>query len=222
MVYGFALSVGTTALITALAFATSAYAIELRYLMPTVPALVIAVAALIAHDSHRFASPSRKWLGGAVAASLVALTLMNLGVWRAALASHHDVASLRKILDTELPNGMNAVSMLARAADTDAPLMSNQSQQLHLALRKPTLGVPERRLSERRWSDDDLHRLAQRFDVRYIVVFTRRPLGGAHGRNDYIWQLARERPDWARHVLSTPDLEVLAVLPPRNLRKIAR
>lgn len=222
IVYGITLSVGTALLIVLLALKTAVYAVELRYLIPTVPTLLIAVAGLLAWDDRRFASASGKWLGGAVAASLVALTLMSLSGWHTVLKSRHDVASLRQILDTELRDGTSVASMLAASAGNGAPLMSNQSQQLHLALRKPTLGVPERRLSARRWNEADLHRLARRFNVNYIVLFKNRPLGGAHGSNDYVLPLAQQRPAWTRSVLSTPDLELLEVKPEVQLTETAR
>jgi hypothetical protein len=221
MIYGAALTVGTALLIAMLALRTSVYGIELRYLMPTVPVLLIAIAALLAEDEARFASVSGERLGAAVAISLAALTLMNLVSWHAALQSRHDVGALRRILNTQTRDGMSAATLLADSAGK-SPLMSNQSQQLYLALRRPTVGVPERRLSARLWTDADLQHLARRFDVRYIVLFKERPLGGANGRNDFVLTLARQHPDWTRSVLSTPELELLEVKAAPLLTESAR
>lgn len=220
--YGITLSVGTALLIVLLALKTTVYGIEFRYLAPTVPPLLVALTALLTQGDRSSVSTSYLWLGRTVAAALVAVTLINLLGWHAALQKRHDVASLREILNAETSAGVSAATLLSSSAGTGAPLLSNQSQQLHLALRKPTLGVPERRLSARTWSDADLHSLAQRFDVRYIVLFKKRPLGGLQGDNDYVLPLAHQRPDWTRSVLSTPELELLEVEPGIKLTEAPR
>ncbi len=209
-IYGGAFAAGTVALIVLLALGTSAYTIELRYLMPTVPALIVGFAALLTEGDRRFVTPGGRVLGGALALGLVGVTAVNLLGWHENLETReHD--SLRHVLAVETRDGVTMQNLLARAAANGGPVMSNQSQQLHLALREPTLGVPERRLSARQWRDADLQRLARRFDVHYIILFKKRPLGGGDGRNDYVLPLAQQQPKWTRTVFSTPEVELLEI-----------
>lgn len=87
--------------------------------------------------------------------------------------------------------------------------MSNQSQALHVVLRRPTLGIAERRLTSRVWSAEDVRQQAVNFGVEYVVVFPTLPQGNPAADEDYILRASKSGADGFETVHRSADLHIL-------------
>lgn len=186
----------TVAIVLWLALRKTGISIDGRYFQPCVPMAVIGFAALwpsLGPVGPRLASFGFQ----AAAASAVILTLVNLVPFVNWLDTGGTPAQLTQILKQETA-GRPALDLLASGASVTSPVMSNQSQGLYVVLRRPTLGVPERRLTPTQWTPEQVVDFARRFGVAYLAVFRKLPVGSADGSDDYVWQAGR---------LSTPGLE---------------
>ncbi len=186
----------TLALILFMAARRSAISLEGRYLVPCVPLLLVAAAALVpAGAPPGLAKPGGlpRRAGLLLIGCGVALTVANAIGFAAWLRTGGQPAEIARLLDSPRQGG-SLRNLLRAEASEASPVMSNQSQALHVALGRPTLGVPERRLTPRRWDTRDILDLADRFGATYLLVFLMMPLGAADGGDDYILQMVRQDP----------------------------
>ena len=192
--YGFLGTLITLALVYGLAATKSGLAVEGRYFIPCVPLLIASVAALWQKapsigTTHKL----NPYFSFGFAAGALFLTVVNLTEFASLLRDGAAPRQLERNLEVVF-DGDSLRSTLENAATIGSPVMSNQSQALHMVLRKPTLGVPESRLTPTLWTPALLVEFAQKFGVEYLVVFKDMPLGSPGGSDDYIWQLVGNEP----------------------------
>ena len=205
-------SVLSVAIVLWLALNKTGIAIEGRYFAPSVPMLIIGLAALWPSLGTAGARSAGQLGYRAAAASAVLLTLVNLLPFATWLQNGGTPARLAEIL-SEPVEGKPALSLLQSAATLESPVMSNQSQALHVVLRRPTLGVPERRLTPTEWTPEAIVEVARKFGVTYLAVFRTMPLGSADGRDDYVWRAGQATTAGLDVVHQSEELAIFRIAP---------
>jgi len=188
-------------LVYGLAATASGLAIDGRYFLVSIPVLIVGLAALwqpsVESGANTAAGNSSGKLGRlsfqAFAVASLVLTLVNLSSFIGFLERGAAPRQIEEALSVKLDN-QSIAAILESAGSLDAPIMSNQSQALHVVLRKPTVGVPENRLTPTVWTPDLLVDYAQKFGVEYLVVFKNMAMGWPDGRDDYVWQMVGKEP----------------------------
>jgi Dolichyl-phosphate-mannose-protein mannosyltransferase len=203
-------SVLTIALIFGLALRPSGVAIEGRYFTPLVPLLLIGFAAFFATREGAGSFRIQTRLAACCLACLGALTLVNIVEFRNWLRVGGTAARLETILAQDA-NGRTARESLASSASPARPILSNQSQALHAVLGRPTIGVPERRLTAQAWTADEIVALARRFKAQEAVVFRTLPLGAPDGADDFVWRMATTPHPALRSKFLSNDLAIIEI-----------
>ena len=191
-VYALSGAAGLIVLVYTMALRKTGVSIEGRYFAPCIPMLLIGAAASWP-ASTKSMSRWRRPLAVAVAVFTVALLALNALAVPAWLQGNTGPRQIARALGAE-HQSQTLRQLLTEAASDNTPVLSNQSQALHIVLRRPTLGVPERRLTPTVWSPDEILRVARRFGSRHLVIFRAMPLGGRDGSEDYVWRIAGREP----------------------------
>ena len=212
-VFGVLGTVLTVLLVYGLAATKSGLAVEGRYFITCVPLFIVGAAALwqttaTGAEVTRFKSAAF----AAFAGSSLILTLVNLSEFSELVNNEAAPARLEQKLGAGY-RGQSLKAMLQQAGSVDSPIMSNQSQALHMVLRKPTIGVPENRLTPTVWSPQLLVELAHRFGVEYLVVFKDMPLGWPDGSDDYIWQIVGNEPPAVAELYADETVSLYRIAP---------
>jgi hypothetical protein len=145
--------VASITLVYALALGKTGVSIDPRYLIALIPLGVVCLAALsvprqdAAPTSGLQLALAAKGVLGAAAAVLFGFAVAEFHLFT---VNGGMAAAIGRTLETQR-NGISLAALLKTDATMSAPIMSNQSQILHAVLRQPTLGVPERRLTNRVW-----------------------------------------------------------------------
>jgi hypothetical protein len=183
----------TTLIIVAMATRSTFYTLEGRYFHG---ALVLAALGLVAIWPRRLwwhqSNAARLAARGAAAAGVALLALQLVG-WAGYLRRGGETVTIRRALETPYLNRTVGDALRDRGSFA-SPIMSNQSQLLHLVLGVPTFGVPERRLTRNVWKPDEIVAAARKFGVEHIVIFKKMPLGSTDGSTDYVWQMGGTPP----------------------------
>lgn len=211
-------SMFTLLLFFGMALKTTAYVLESRYFQIMVPLLIVAgVAAWPSrmagrarglqslrfgphassptYDGGNDAGLAENALSGVAATALAIVVAINLSMLLESLQSESAVTHVQSALEAEF-DGAPLQTRLTQEASAATPILSNRSQALYVALRRPTLGIPERRIAARVWTPDEIVARARRFGVRYVVVFPQIPEGSADGSDDFVLTLLEAaRPD---------------------------
>ncbi|HRK19201.1 MAG TPA: hypothetical protein PK970_09615, partial [Hyphomicrobiaceae bacterium] len=149
---------------------------------------------------------------GLVAACL-ALVAIGHAVFLRWLASGNEPRAIERILAVPYDGGPLRAHLLATTRD-GAPVLSNQSQALYTVLRRPTIGVPERRLTPTEWSAEAIVAHARKFGATRLVIFTRLPLGEADGSSDFVFQIPGRAPDDVRLLFHADDVLLYDITAP--------
>ena len=169
--------------------------LERYFLVPALLALLSAIA-LAPEFRPPLAALSRCSLSPALAGRLLAISAalvilcQQIDFLRHTGTAATPQAAMRRALQAEVA-GTTIETYLRRVSSLTAPVLSNQSQLLHLLIERPTVGVPQYRLTPRSWSGDDIVAVARRVGARYAVVFRRMPIGASDGSTDYVWRVAQ-------------------------------
>ncbi len=200
----------TVLLLLMMALRKTGLMVEARYLVPCVPLMLVAVAALWPRDDAAAAAPDGigRWWRGAAIASVALVTCGYLAAFSAFVREGAYPARIEAILSQKVGSA-SARDLLRASATTKSPVMSNQSQALHVVLRRPTLGIAERRLTAREWSAEDVRRQAINFGVEYVVVFPTLPGGNPAADEDYILRASRSGAGGFETVHRSADLHIL-------------
>ncbi len=190
-----------------------------RFLLPSVPLLLIALMALAPRQETEPSGQgaagrdnmSRAVRGLAIICALaVAIVLVTNSLrqihW---LETRSPPARLAMILKTPY-EGETLRNFLADKASLSSPLLSNQSQALYALLRKPTIGVPMARFATKSWTSEDIQALAARFGVAYLVAFPKIPYGPSRDQ-DYVLQMLDHDPEFLTPLLVTGDIALFRV-----------
>ena len=204
----------TVLLVYALAFRSTAYLIEARYFSVLSPALIVFIAALWPRGASR--SLPEKTAQTTAIAALAGLCLLNAFGATAALRDQALSPRISSALAVSLPAGAPAQgarldAFLKTQATYASPILSNQSQQLYVALRAPTIGVPPRRLVVKRWDAAAMRALACEFGVAWAVVF-KQAVHGGEVADDFVLQAVEADPAVFVRVFETEKV-VLAAIP---------
>ncbi len=191
--YALTSSLITTVIIVIMASRTTFYTLEGRYFHGAVLLGVIALIAYWPRGFWRAADAPSVWAGRAFMAAGIVLILLQLSSLAGLMRRGGEPVAIRQVLTTPY-EGRALADFLRASGSASSPLMSNQSQLLHLVLGVPTFSVPERRLTPRVWSGNEIIEAARRFGVEYVVVFRKMPLGSSDGSTDYVWQMAGTPP----------------------------
>ena len=205
----------TIALILVLSVRSTAFSMDARYIAPTIPLMIIAVTCLISEAS---AVPTQFGklivrLETAVVLGLVGFSGINVFQWQARMDAHKETGEVFRVMERTRIGDESVKAFLARESTLSAPVMSNQSQLLYLAIRKPTIGVPIRRLSARDWKTADIKELAKRFGVHYFLIFKRLHPGGEGRASDFLSLVLIENPPWLAPVVVNEDVALLCFDP---------
>ena len=208
-IFAFVGSAATVALLLMMSLRKTGLMVEARYLVPCVPLMLICIAALWPCEKSSAASVgvNKLWYGAAVAS----VALVSVGYFASMANFVRDgayPARLEAILSQKVGN-TSARDLLRAAASMHSPVMSNQSQALHVVLRRPTLGIAERRITPRVWSTDDVRLQAKNFGVEYVVVFPTLPLGNPEADEDYVLRAAKSGAMGFETVHRSADLHIL-------------
>lgn len=216
-VFGVLGTILTVGLVYGLAATKSGLAVEGRYFITCVPLLIVGAAALWQQEpSNRAAQSAGKgtrWAFQAFAAASLLLTLVNASSFLNFVENGAAPRKIEQMLSVEL-HDQSITAMLKDAGSVDAPIMSNQSQALHMVLRKPTIGVPENRLTPTEWTPKLLVDLARQFGVEYLVVFKTMPMGWPDGSDDYVWQMVGNEPDSVSQLHTDDAIALYRINPP--------
>ena len=205
-IYAFGSAVIISGLILVLALRSTFYSLDGRYFLTAGLFFIIGAIALWRQlPSDRV---GERWFAGALgAAGLVTafLVVAQVGAFSRSLSTGGTSVAIREALAAPYLDGSVASFLRARGS-LASPVMSNQSQLLHLVLERPTFSVPEKRLTPVVWKPQDIVGQARRFGVRYIVIFRKMPLGSLDGNTDYVWQLMNQTLQGLEVLVSTDDL----------------
>lgn len=202
-------SAATVALLLMMTLRKTGVMVEARYLVPCVPMLLIGVAALWPRDAAAASLEGfgRRWRSAAIAGTAL-VTCGYLAAFSEFARQGAYPARLEAILSQKVGT-TSARDLLRAAASTKSPVMSNQSQALHVVLGRPTLGIAERRLTSRVWSAEDVRQQAANFGVEYVVVFPTLPQGNPAADEDYILRASKSGADGFETVHRSADLHIL-------------
>lgn len=194
-VYGFLGLVATVGMIVLLSSSKTGVVIEGRYFLPCLPLAIVSLVGFLSPRATTSPSLARATLAaGSVLAVLAAiLTLGNLVNVVSSIRQGWTPGQIARLLDHRA-EGQSLRDRLVASASVSHPVMSNQSQALYAALQKPTLGVPEKRLTPNAWTPEQIVDLAQRFGVEHLVIFRTLPLGASDGSDDYVLQIVERTP----------------------------
>lgn len=184
----------TSGLIFTLLLKNTAYVIEARYFVPLIPITLIGFATLWPSTKRTPNDRIMKlWHYTAVCLAFLSIAwYLN----RLEKFAHEGGISAKVSYTLSQKFGEHTWSeFLKEHASIEHPVMSNQSQALYVNLRGPTLGIPERRLTPKNWSPDDVINYGIRFGVKYLVVFPQYPLGEPLGTEDFVLMAALARKD---------------------------
>ena len=207
--YGIASAFVSTGLLIFLASRSIFYSFESRYFV--VAALMILLSAVALAPRSRITTrramlaPSPAFAGTALAVCAAMLVLtqhIDLFLYRDDLSAQ---TTMRRALQAGFHEA-TVESYLRQEASLKTPVFSNQSQLLHLILARPTIGVPEYRLTPHVWSAEDILALARKAGAHYLVVFRRMPLGKPDGSTDYVWRFASSGHPALTTLSTTDDL----------------
>ncbi len=208
-IFAFLGSAATVVLLLMMTLGKTGVMVEARYLVPCVPMLLLGFAALWPRNSSAAAAGSAElWWHRAAVASVAFVTLGYLAAFAEFIRGGAYPARIEAILSQKVGT-MSARDLLRAGASTKHPVMSNQSQALHVVLGRPTVGVAERRLTARVWSADDVRQRAETFGVQYVVVFPTLPLGKPDADEDYILRAAKSGAGRFETVHRSADLHIL-------------
>lgn len=201
--YGFSATFLTCLLVIGLSARTTVYVNEARYFSVLLPLFIVSMAAFrpateSAHPFQHQRAPSG--LLGIAAAALVFLVIVNAKSQWGQPLYEVNAEALRKQLDYRV-DGEPIIDLLRNAASLSTPVMSNQPQMMHIILRRPTVGVPEKRLTAHDWNSQEILALANKFQVEWLCILRKSPIGAEDGSEDYLWQLVGHEPAYLEKIL---------------------
>lgn len=209
-------SAGMIALVLVMALRPTGVKIEGRYFIPCIPLMLVAIAAL--WPAHRVVSAARPLSQlpaiGVTAAALALIAIGHTGL-RSWLANGNEPSVIERALAAPY-EGRTLRAHLTDATSDGTPILSNQSQALYTVLRRPTIGVPERRLTPAAWQPDAIIAHARKFGSKRLVIFTRLPLGEADGSSDFVFQIPGRAPPGARLLFHNDDVLVYDITKPNS------
>ncbi|MFM1814464.1 MAG: hypothetical protein RLZ98_1159 [Pseudomonadota bacterium] len=202
----------TAAVIVGLALRSNFYLLEARYFLSSGILFLIGLYALSASFGRTAAVPRfSRILGIAAGTSVVLLLAAQVFHFVSRAGAPGESALIRQHLATPYRDGTVA-SFLKASASSRSPVLSNQSQLLHIAIGRATFGIPERRLTARTWGSEDIYAVARRLGVSHAVIFKTMPLGAKDGTTDYVWRLARSRQGWLSPLLETDQIVLYRIV----------
>lgn len=209
--YGVASAIATTGMILMLDYRSNLYGLQTRYLLPSALLMVIAVVALWPRWNALETTQSSSLLAARAFALAAALLIAaQLGGIASLLSNGGDLVKIRQAL-AKNHEGTLVEEFLRTSASRDTPVMSNQSQLLHLVLERPTIGVPQSRLTPRVWMPDDILSTARRFGIVYLAIFRKMPDGSVDGATDYLLKLAEKPSAELLPLLVTDELALYRI-----------
>lgn len=211
-VFGFSLFFGAILFIIIFALKTTAYDFDPRYVLPTLPPLIIAITALLieANNTKKLSSTHTR-ITTFVIASLLGLTAINISNMQSVMHYRSTGRAIRLAIDSAAQSEISIRNLLITNSSNDSPILSNQSQLLYLAIRKPTVGIPQRRLNSKYWRSEDIYAVVKRLNIQYVLIFKKIPNSDFGWRDDYVLSAFKTSPTWAKSIIATQDVELFEV-----------
>jgi hypothetical protein len=213
--------VSSLLLITLLAVTRYPEFVNDRYLVPLWPFGVLAFVFLL--------PPGAAWVGarlkrvaGAVFTLVAVVLLVGQGAVVARELSWYEgdirIPTIRDALAEPLaaPIGSahNVGELLAQNASAASPLIETNGQYLGMLLRRPVVGMGERRFTKRVWDEAAVRALARQFNVEYLVFFPTlfEPTAIENGNRVFSAALHRGSvPPWLEPVHVSPRVQVYRI-----------
>ena len=208
---------GNIGLLLLLCLTSTAYSIEMRYLIVCLMFLLIPAIWFAARWLRLRSAAGHEWRVSVGLGSAMALvTLAQLVILQQPYLERLETANptrLRQILLANPGSNESALAMLRRLGQEQQVLMSTHAHSLSLLTDTTIVGVPVPAYTNQTWDETQIRDLAERHGVKYVVAF--------RGMKTWVYRDlinkmldVNQCPAWLEPVVARPDLFIARVSVP--------
>ncbi|MBB6091649.1 hypothetical protein HNQ60_000495 [Povalibacter uvarum] len=205
----------SVALLALLGYQRTPAMINSRYMLPLLP-LVIAIVAYVFSGilSARPDEPVRRMrtlsAAGVILVGFLAVQVHAGVYWSDWFRRESQLGAVMAALNQRYEDRSVRDWLLEHSSGDDA-LLSDGGQLLGLLIDRTTIGLADREWTTRTWTEAEVHSLAQRFKVKFVLFFPESfdPTAESNEHRVFFRELAAgTRPDWLALEVDTPLLKI--------------
>ncbi len=211
-------------LLLALALTSTVYAIEMRYLTVNALFLVVPLVLAVRQSLGRAGPTIQRWLSTrAMAVIIMVGALLQFIALQGPLTQRIDqapAAQVARILQAHKIGELSAADWLQSRLSADTVLLSSHAHSLSLMMSdlgqnaRTVLGVPLPVYTNKDWSEQEIHAMATRHSVHYLIAFRELPTWVYQDPINTLLDQTETR-SWLQPLVQTRALFIGKVLSPK-------